>query len=289
MDFSIVVIIIQLIFLECILSIDNAAILGAMVIPLPEHEGIPWPRGMKKFGHAMDRILGPQRQAALRVGLIGAYAGQSLMLLLATYIIANPWLKIVGAAYLIHLALDNLSANGYAGGNDDESVNPVKVRSFWMTVVTVEIMDLAFSLDNVVAAVAISKKLWVVMLGVAIAILVIRFAAGWFSHIIEKEPILKSAAYILILNIGIELILDEIFHVVLTDWTRFGISILTLLLALAYGHFRFLQFFRPLLVWISQLFAIVNLLISWVFAPIKGLFNLIIHWIKGPKKAITTE
>ena len=289
MDFSIVVIIIQLIFLECILSIDNAAILGAMVIPLPENEGIPWPKGMMKFGHAMDKILGPQRQAALKVGLIGAYAGQTLMLILATYIIANPWLKIVGAAYLIHLALDNLSASGYAGGDEDESVHPVKVRSFWMTVVTVELMDLAFSLDNVVAAVAISKKLWVVMLGVAIAIVVIRFAAGWFSYLIEKEPILKSAAYILILNIGIELILDEVFHIVLSDWTRFGISILTLVLALAYGHLRFLQFFRPLLVWISQLFAIVNMLINWVIAPLKGFFNLIAHWIKGAKKPVVTE
>jgi tellurite resistance protein TerC len=289
MDFSIVVIIIQLIFLECILSIDNAAVLGAMVIPLPSDEGIPWPRGMIKFGHAMDKIMGPQRTAALRVGLIGAYAGQSLMLLLATYIIANPWLKIVGAAYLIHLALDNLSANGYSGGEDEETVNPVKVRSFWMTVVTVELMDLAFSLDNVVAAVAISKKLWVVMLGVAIAIVIIRFAAGWFSYIIEKEPILKSAAYILILNIGIELILDEVFHITLTDWTKFGISVVTLLLALAYGHIRFLQFFRPVLIWISQLFAIVNMLITWVFAPIKGLFNLIMGWIKGTKKTELQE
>lgn len=289
MDFSIVVIIIQLIFLECILSIDNAAILGAMVIPLPEHEGIPWPKGMKKFGHAMDKILGPQRQAALRVGLIGAYAGQTLMLILATYIIANPWLKIVGAAYLIHLALDNLSASGYAGGEDDESVHPVKVRGFWMTVVTVELMDLAFSLDNVVAAVAISEKLWVVMLGVAIAIVVIRFAAGWFSYLIEKEPILKSAAYILILNIGIELILDEVFHIELSDWTRFGISLATLALALAYGHLRFLQFFRPVLIWISQLFAIVNMLINWVIAPLKGVIHLLTHWIKGAKKPAAVE
>lgn len=289
MDFSIVVIIIQLIFLECILSIDNAAILGAMVIPLPEHESIPWPRGMMKFGHAMNKILGPQRQAALRVGLIGAYAGQTLMLILATYIIANPWLKVVGAAYLIHLALDNLSASGYSGNDEDESVKPVKVRSFWMTVVTVELMDLAFSLDNVVAAVAISKKLWVVMLGVAIAIVVIRFAAGWFSYLIQKEPILKSAAYILILNIGIELILDEVFHIVLSDWVKFGISILTLLLALAYGHIRFLQIFRPVLIWVSQLFAIVNLLITWVFAPFKGAFNLIVNWIKGFKKPALTE
>lgn len=74
MDFSIIAIIIQLIFLEGILSIDNAAILGAMVTKLPEHDPIPWPNALKGIGHNLDRMLGPQRIAALRVGLIGAYA-----------------------------------------------------------------------------------------------------------------------------------------------------------------------------------------------------------------------
>ena len=289
MNLSFIAIIIQLIFLECILSIDNAAVLGAMVIPLPDDQPVPWPKGIQHFGHMMNKFLGPQRTAALRVGLIGAYAGQSLMLILASYIIANPWLKLLGAAYLIHLALDNLSASGYSGEDDDAGTRPVKVRSFWMTVVSVELMDLAFSLDNVVAAVSLSKKLWVVMLGVAIAILIIRFAAGAFSYIVEKEPVLKSAAYILVLNIGIELILDDVFHISLGDWTKFGISILTILLTLAYGHIKFLRIFRPLLLWISRGFALVNGIINWVFEPVSGLFGLIFKLFKKAKPAETEE
>ena len=99
MDWSVIIIIIQLIFLEGILSIDNAAILGAMVCGLPEKTGIPWPKSISRVGHILDHILGPQRMAALRVGLIGAYAGRGIMLLLASVIIQNPWLKIIGAAY----------------------------------------------------------------------------------------------------------------------------------------------------------------------------------------------
>lgn len=275
MDFSFIVIVIQLIFLEGILSIDNAAILGAMVNPLPAHEEIPWPKRIARFGHALNKLLGPQRGAALRVGLIGAYAGRGIMLLAASYIIQNPWLKLIGAAYLIKLALDDLSARGYSGNEDDFDSKPVKVKTFWATVLSVELMDLAFSLDNVVAAVSLSDKLWVVLLGVSIGILLMRFAAGIFSVIVTRAPILKTAAYILVLNIGVELLIEDLWQVHIGDWTRFGISVLTILLALAYERFKFMKIFRPLLIWLSQGFAIVNASISWVFAPVKGILGLI--------------
>jgi tellurite resistance protein TerC len=274
MDFSFIAIVIQLIFLEGILSIDNAAVLGAMVLPLPEKEPIPWPKFLGKFIHVFDRALGPQRIAALKVGLIGAYVGRGIMLVLASYIIANPWLKLIGAAYLIRLALDDLSAHGYAG-NEDENTKPVVVRSFWMTVLSVELMDLAFSLDNVVAAVSLSEKLWVVMLGVGIGILVMRFAASLFSIIVQKEPILKTAAYILVLNIGVELLLEDLAHLEFSDWTRFGISMGTIALCLAYAHLPFLRVFRPVLIWLSRGFGLVNGIVSWVLAPLTGALGLI--------------
>lgn len=282
MDFSIIVIIIQLIFLEGILSIDNAAVLGAMVNTLPAREAIPWPKSIH-FGHVFDKILGRQRTAALRVGIFGAYLGRGLMLFTASYIISNPWLKIIGAAYLIRLAVDDLSAHGYSG--EDEAVRPIKVRGFWATVVMVELMDLVFSLDNVVAAVSLSNKLWAVMAGVAIGIVVMRFAAGIFSTVIEKEPILKTAAYILVLNIGIELLLEELAGVEINDWLRFGISLATIALTLAYAHIKFLRFFRPLLVWLSQGLGIVNDATSWILAPILGSINLIARLFQKPQSA----
>lgn len=286
MDWSFVVIIVQLIFLEGILSIDNAAVLGAMVLPLSDTEPIPWPKALTKFGHSMDKMLGTQRVAALKVGLIGAYAGRGIMLVLASFVVANPWLKLIGAAYLIKLALDDLSAHGYSGGGDEDT-KPVKVRTFWMTVLSVELMDLAFSLDNVVAAVSLSDKLWVVMLGVGIGILLMRFAAGAFSYIVQKEPILKTAAYILVFNIGVELLLEDLAHVEIGDWLRFGISAATILLSLAYAHIPLLRKIRPVLIWFSQGFSIINNLISWALAPISGIFGLLFSLFK--RKPVPAE
>jgi len=284
MDLSILVIVLQLIFLEGILSIDNAAVLGAMVSTLPEKEPIPWPPALRRVGHWLDGVLGPQRLAALRVGLLGAYVGRGLMLLAASFIIRNPWLKLVGAAYLIRLALDDLSAAGEQGSEEGE-MRSVRKAGFWLTVLNVELMDLAFSLDNVVAAVSLSDHILVVMLGVFIGILVMRFAAGIFSYVVQREPILKSAAYILVLSIGIELVLEELGIVEFSDWARFGISMSIIALSLAYAHLPFLRIFRPVLVWLSQGFGIVNAFIAWALAPLRGVWYLLRLAVRRPEKA----
>jgi tellurite resistance protein TerC len=273
MDWTIPVIILQLIFLEGILSIDNAAVLGALVTHLPSNKPIPWPHAMQKFGDAIHAILGNQRMAALRVGLLGAYVGRGAMLFMASLISRSPWLKVLGGLYLIKLAFDNLGSSEL--DDEDVEVRRNTDKTFWFVVINVEIADLVFSIDNVVAAVALSDKLWVVILGVFIGILFMRFAAGLFSYAVEREPILKNAAYLLVFNIGVEIFLEELGIYNVTDWQRFGISIGTLLICLAYAHLPWLHVFRPVLNWIAQGFAAFNEVITWALKPLFYLLGLV--------------
>jgi len=280
MNVAILVIIVQLIFLEGILSIDNAAVLGAMVARLPADEHIVWPKPLHRLGAALRKILGPQRQAALRVGLLGAYLGRGVMLLLAEFVIRNRWLRLIGALYLVRLAFDNLGQP--EPGEAPTHLHPAARQTFWSVVVAVELADLIFSLDNVVAAVALSKEFWVVMLGVALGILLMRFAAGWFSYAVEREPVLETAAYILVLAIGIELLLEEFTSLMINDWIRFGISIAIILLALAYAHSPTFRKIRPLLVWLSEGFDAINKVVDWALAPVTGLIRWVASWF-APK------
>jgi len=282
------IIILQLIFLEGILSIDNAAVIGALVSPLPDDERVVWPRPLQAIGDWLHPLLGNQRMAALRVGLLGAYTGRGLMLFLTSFLIHNSWIKLLGAAYLIHLAFDNLEDMTGGGSEEEDDIKPIKVQSFWGTVLTVELMDLIFSIDNVVAAVSLSDKVWVVMVGVGIGIITMRFAAGIFSYAVAREPILKQAAYILVLNIGVELILDQIWHIEISDLLRFGISAVTILLALAYAHSPFLQRFRFVLTWLAQGIGIINEFIDWIFAPLRGLFRAFGSILKSSSEAEPT-
>ena len=281
----ILVIILQLIFLEGILSIDNAAVIGALVSPLPDDKRVEWPKPLQRFGKWLHPIIGNQRLAALRVGLLGAYVGRGLMLFLTSFIIHNSWIKLVGAAYLIHLAFDNLEDKSVGSSEEDELVRPIKVQAFWATVLTVETMDLIFSIDNVVAAVSLSSKIWVVMIGVAIGILTMRFAAGVFSYAVLREPILQQAAYVLVFNIGVELALQQIWHIEIPDMLRFAISVGTILLALAYAHSAFLQRFRFVLNWLTHGIGIINEFVDWIFAPFRALFNALVALFITPSKS----
>lgn len=240
MDWSTVVIVIQLIFLEGILSIDNAAVLGAMAAPLPQDQPIPWPRALDWLGVAVQPILGNQREAALKVGLLGAYVGRFLMLLIATFIVRNLWLRLVGAGYLVYLAVEHIAhLGGEADHLHEQTAGEGQVAraqvGFWSTVVTIELADLAFSLDNVVAAITLSNRLWVVMLGVALGIITMRFAATLFTRLILWEPVLQTGAYLLVLALGVELILREMLHFHIDELTQFllsaGILVATVLIA----------------------------------------------------------
>src|ERR1700752_1924994 len=286
-DGSVFLIVLQLIFLEGILSIDNAAVLGAMVSRLPDDEPIPWPASLKGFGRRVNRLLGKQRLAALRVGLLGAYVGRGAMLFITSFLINNPWIRFVGAAYLIRLGLNELGDTTPGVETDEEKRADLQKASFWSVVLTVELMDLVFSIDNVIAAVALSDEIWVVMLVVAIGILTMRFAAGIFSYAIQREPILKPAAYILVLNIGLQLIIEQVWKVEITDVTRFVISVGIILGSLLYAHSSFLQKFGFILSWFAIAMGMINKVIDWIFLPFKVLFQWIMNGFKPAKLAET--
>jgi len=283
MDLAFITIILQLIFLECILSIDNAAVLGAMVTPLPNNRPVPWPRSLQGVLSKLDPLLGPQRQAALKVGLIGAYAGRVLMLFLATIIIQNVWMHILGAVYLIYLAIRHFGETYRHGKDLDDEIDIEAIRparfNFWNVVVTIELADLAFSLDNVIAAVSLSSQLWIVIIGVAIGIVMMRFAAQLFARMIAWEPALEHAAYLLLFAIGGELLLEYYLHFDLTEWTQFGISISIIVLVVLVARVTFLRplqvIFRPF----AQLFALINDALSFVFRILAAPFQRQHHQI----------
>jgi tellurite resistance protein TerC len=237
---SMIAILAQVTFLEGVLSLDNAAVLGAMVQRLPADAPIPWPTALAGLGRRLHRLLGMQRTAALRVGLLGAYLGRGLMLLLASFVVRNPWLQLIGALYLLKVSVSELAHLHQHAEHEAHEDRLMKERGFWATVLTVELLDLAFSLDNVVVVITLSNELWLIMVGVALGILTMRFAAGVFAGLIEKIPAIGPAAYVLVFNIGVEFILGEL-GVEISEAARFGLNIGVLLAAVVYSKVPFVQ------------------------------------------------
>lgn len=182
--------ILSLAVLECILSADNALVLSAFVKPLPKE----------------------QQKKALVYGLWGAYIFRFIFIGLGTFLIKLWWIKLIGAFYLLWLAVkffkDKLLHKD--GGEAEEEVQPkgwlVKTFGFfWGTVISVELMDLAFSVDSILTALAVSEEVWVILLGGMIGILLMRGVATFFIALMDRVPELETTAYILITFIAIKM------------------------------------------------------------------------------------
>src|SRR5205823_1632220 len=79
---------------------------------------------------------------------------------------------------------------------------------FWATVALIELMDLAFSIDNVFAVVAFTNNLVIICAGVFIGILAMRLVAQAFVLLMGKYPFLETAAFLIIGILGLKLLLS---------------------------------------------------------------------------------
>lgn len=187
----------NLIIIESLLSVDNAAVLATMVGDLPRE----------------------QRQKALRYGIIGAYVFRGLCILFASYLIEVWFLKPLGGLYLLYLVFDHFRDKSAAPEEGVDKQQSWVYRhtlglfgQFWATVALIELMDLAFSIDNVFAVVAFTDNLILICLGVFIGILAMRLVAQAFVLLMGKYPFLETAAFVVIGLLGLKLLLSLFEH-----------------------------------------------------------------------------
>lgn len=191
-------IILNLILIESLLSVDNAAVLATMVLDLPKS----------------------QREKALRYGIIGAYVFRGICLMLASWMVKIWWLKPLGGLYLLYLAFNYFKNKAeesegetvHKGENKLYNAIVGAIGNFWATVALVEVMDLAFSIDNVFAAVAFTDNIFLICTGVFIGILAMRFVAQGFVKLMEKFAFLETIAFIVIGVLGLKLSVSLFTH-----------------------------------------------------------------------------
>jgi YkoY family integral membrane protein len=210
-----------LVFLEGLLSADNALVMAVMILGLP--------RGDQK--------------KALRYGLIGAFAFRILATILASHLIAIGWVKLLGGFYLLYLSWNHF----FAGGDAEHRNAPKPARpwlglsALWATVVKVELVNLAFSIDSILVAVAMSPKLWVILTGGLLGIVAMRLVVGQLLTLVRRYPSLVDAAFIIIAWIGIKLLIEYLhvagfIHFEINKWISFGL--IAVIFGVAYLYAR---------------------------------------------------
>jgi YkoY family integral membrane protein len=189
--------------MEMLLSMDNALVLSKMAESVKDEQ---------------------KRGKALYYGYIGAVGFRAICIGLGTLLIKFWFIKLFGAIYLAKLAIEGLFGEDTEDNDDDGVADKwqntkfhkvlgkigIKPSQFWMVVISIELMDLSFSIDSILASLAVSKNYWILLLGGIIGIAMMRGVAQFFMKLTKKVPELNYTAYILIGIIAIKMFISTL-------------------------------------------------------------------------------
>ena len=205
-----------LVVLEGLLSADNALVVAVMILGLPRR----------------------QQKMALRYGLLGAFAFRIVATLLAVYLIRLAWVKLLGGLYLLYLTYQHFFQSGDA--EQRSKPRPAKpwlgLSALWGTILKVELVNVAFSVDSILVAVAISSKTWVVLTGGLLGIVAMRIVISQLLVIVRRYPTLVDGAFVIIALVGAKLLIEYAsamnwIHYEMPKWLSLGLIAITFLIA----------------------------------------------------------
>ncbi|MHA6534687.1 TerC family protein [Paenibacillus sp. BAC0078] len=203
-----------LVALEGLLAADNALVLAIMVKHLPDED----------------------RKKALFYGLAGAFVFRFGSLFIISYLVDIWQVQAIGAIYLLFIAGNHIfrkvlfkkpEAETAVEGASEEGAAKKK-SSFWFTVLKVEVADIAFAVDSILAAVALAVALppsgmgniggldggqfLVIFAGGFIGLVIMRFAASFFVKLLHSRPGLEVAAFFIVGWVGVKLAVITLAH-----------------------------------------------------------------------------
>ena len=233
-----------LVLLEGVLSIDNALVLGLLAKRLPAHER---PKALT-YG-----LVG-----AFAFRVVAICTASFLLRWTWVKLLGGGYLVYVAVRHLFFESRESqassysvdptgepvlLSETGQQLSPELETVEieqrsqvpvPEEILSppagkrgarFWPTVAVIELTDIAFAVDSILAAIALvggpppghpvdafHPKLWVVVTGGLLGVILMRFAAVIFIRMLERFPRFETSAYLLVMVIGGKLLADWGFN-----------------------------------------------------------------------------
>lgn len=197
-----------LIALEGLLAADNALVLAIMVKHLPEAE----------------------RRKALFYGLAGAFVFRFGSLFAISFLVDVWEVQAIGALYLLFIAINHIYRKVIVkkGEGKADIEKGKKKAGFWMTVFKVELADIAFAVDSILAAVALAialpdsglpniggldgGKFLVIFAGGFIGLIIMRYAANFFVKLLHARPGLEIAAFLIVGWVGVKLSVYTLSH-----------------------------------------------------------------------------
>jgi YkoY family integral membrane protein len=178
-----------LVALEAVLSADNAIALAAIA------------QGLE--GHVLQR-------RALNFGLVCAFILRVGLILTASWVIRFWQFELAGAVYLLWLVFQYFTSSDGKDQDGDSHHHGPRFTSLWQAIPMIAVTDLAFSLDSVTTAIAVSDQIWLVLTGGLIGVVALRFMAGLFIRWLDEFEHLEDAGFVTVALVGLRLLLKVV-------------------------------------------------------------------------------
>jgi YjbE family integral membrane protein len=173
---------VKIIWINIILSGDNAVVIALAARSLPPH----------------------QQKKAVFFGSGAAVVLRILLTVVAAWLLALPYLQIAGGLLLLWIGVQLL------GDEDDGEGESKEYGSMLAAVRTILIADLIMSLDNVIAVAAAAKgSMLLLVLGLAISIPLVIFGSTLMIKLMERFPVIVVVGAGLIGWVGGETIVSD--------------------------------------------------------------------------------
>jgi YjbE family integral membrane protein len=179
-----IIIFLQVILIDIVMSSDNALVISMTTQNLPHHD----------------------KSKAIIGGAIGGAALRIIFALFLIQFLQMPIFKIIGGLLLLYIC-----AKLYRQIRDHHPKSSKHHRqwsSFRHAIRLITIADISMSLDNVLAISAtIEHSVWLLVIGIAVSVALMVVAASRLQHMIARYPVIQWVGFAVILFVALKLVI----------------------------------------------------------------------------------
>jgi len=200
--------------LEIVLGIDNIVFISILAGKLPHHQQAK----ARQVGLSLALIS----RILLLCGLTWVMGLKTVLLtVLGHGVTGRDLILIVGGLFLLAKATREIHEKLEG---EEGHVTKRLPPTFAGVIVQVLLLDIVFSLDSVITAIGLARRLGVMIAAVVIAVGFMLLFAGYISHFIERHPTLKMLALSFLLLIGAVLVADGLGHHINKGYVYFAMA-----------------------------------------------------------------
>jgi YjbE family integral membrane protein len=201
----------QIIWINILLSGDNAVVIALACRSLPDH----------------------QRNKAVLAGALAAVGLRVIFTVVATEMLGLPWVKLIGGLLLFYIAIKLMIP-------EDEDPEIAAHNSLWKAIQTIAIADVVMSLDNVIAIAAAAKGNWgLIIFGLIVSVPLVVFGSQIIMKMMSRFPWLVWAGAGLLGYVAADIMIEDpsIAHYFHSEAMKWAAKIAGVAVVLGVGFF----------------------------------------------------